>query len=71
MKKFKRKLRKMKKLSSKLFNLNRKIGKAASFLLDIETLATGNPELIAKRVIRKNINKTSRKITRQINKRFR
>ena len=55
-----------KQTSSKLYNASRKIGKAASILNDIETLATGNPKKITKRLKRKIGNKIFNKIRRKV-----
>jgi hypothetical protein len=55
-----------KSLSSFLYQASRTLGKIASTITDIKVISTGNPEKIAKRFIRKKINRTSNKITRKI-----
>lgn len=60
-----------KKKSSYLYKASRKIGKAASVLNDIETLATGDPEKIAKRAVRKNVYKSANKGARKVSNKIR
>lgn len=49
------------KLSSKLYQGARKLGKAASTLNDVETLASGDLNKIGKRIIRKTAGKEGHK----------
>lgn len=62
----------VKKMSTTLYDLTRKVGKVASTINDLENLGksikTGNPSYITKRIIRKNITKNANKITKDINK---
>lgn len=54
------------KLTSMLYKMSRTLGKTASTIKDIETIATGDPEKIAKRFIKKEINKKGNEIIRSI-----
>lgn len=56
----------MGKLSSLLYKLSRSIGKTSGILNDVETLLTGDPKKISKRLVRKSVNKTAYKITKKI-----
>jgi hypothetical protein len=53
------------KISSLLYSLARGIGKTASTLNDVETVLSGDPKKIVKRVARKATWKASNKITRK------
>lgn len=57
-------------LTGMLYKASRMLGKTASTINDVKTLATGDPEKIAKRIIRKQVSKESNKIARDINKLF-
>ena len=57
-------------LKNDLYKISRWFGKASSTLNDIETLATGDPKKIAKRIARKELYKTSNKVTRKISKKI-
>jgi hypothetical protein len=61
----------MKKPSSVLYNLARKVGKTASKMNDIETLLTLNPSKIVKRIARKTTYKATNSVARKINKNLR
>lgn len=56
----------MKKLSGYLYNVTRKMGKAASTVNTIETIASGDPKKIAKRLVRYNVNKSGHKATNSV-----
>lgn len=55
------------KLSKVLYNITRTTGKYASLANDIETIMTGDPKKIAKRMQRKATYKVTSKIARKIN----
>lgn len=56
----------MSKLKTGLYKATRKLGKVASVVNDIETIATGNPKKIFKRIKRKTIGKTINKVNQKI-----
>lgn len=57
----------LKSIKKALYKVSRTSGKLASKITDIETLASGDPEKIIKRVARKKVYKESNKIARKIN----
>lgn len=56
----------MSKLAKNLYACSRKLGKLASAINDLETLASGNPKKIIKRAKRKKVGKTLNKINKEI-----
>lgn len=54
------------KFSSMLYSLGRRVSKSASIANDIETILTGNPSKIGKRIVNKTINKTTYKAGRMV-----
>lgn len=59
-------MNRMSKLTSDLYKLSRKLGKTASIINDIETLASGNPKKILKRSKKKTVGKALNKLNRKI-----
>lgn len=57
-------------LSGMLYKASRALGKTASTINDIKTIATGDPEKIAKRFVKKEINKAGNKVIRDITRRI-
>lgn len=58
----------MKKLSSYFYDAARRAGKTAGKLNTIETVLTGDPKKIVKRIARKKTYKMTNKVARSINK---
>ena len=56
------------KLRKMLYNTSRNLNKVASFLGDVEAIASGNPKKIVKRTRNKATSKTVYKIANKINK---
>lgn len=56
----------MRRWSSFFYEIARKAGKTASFFNDLETLASGNPKRIVKRMARKAVWKTHNKSAKKI-----
>lgn len=56
----------IKKTKKTLYNISRKSGKVASILTDIELTLEGKFDKLAKRKVKKQINKQARKITNNL-----
>lgn len=56
----------LKSIINALFKISRTTGKVASTILDVKTLASGDPNKIARRVTRKGVSKIARKINKKI-----
>jgi len=55
-----------KSIATILYEASRALSKTATTINDVKTLATGDPEKIAKRFVKKEINKTGNSIIRKI-----
>lgn len=56
----------MSKLTNNLYTCSRKLGKLASAINDLETLASGDPKKIIKRAKKKKAGKVLNKVNRKI-----